>query len=1454
MADGGIVEIMHELKFSVAQDASVQNFRKEIVALKNEIQSVSTLLKDKGIDNSFNGETEAVKKLQVQLKKAQKTIEEYKVALGKQTQAAMDGQKQQNGLIQEQILLLKKAKIAAEEETDAGKLGGKNDAARMAKYKLDILNSLTARKKGNIELLEQENKRLALKQKQLVNDQKGSEEISKQIALNKDKINILKQGDAAKAKINERDRVQSGVLEGLIAKRKELLTLQEREKDVNKAKAYNPQIAAVDKEILELKGKDAQIRKINEANRERTGIIEKLNAEIAQLNTHRNRATTTEGINSIDKVIAAKKAELAAINNPVVKETPLPKGDLESLELRGKRLATIQRELIGHKELQENIRREIALNKEKIAVLKGGAPAEQKILEQKRQELGIIEKLQVEQRELNQLRLRATSEGEIAMYDKRLKRMNKQLNYYGEATSGGRRNRYSILNSIKRGFGIGAGVLAFGAAFRVYEGMKDFVINSAKAAENLESVRVSFKTMIGSAEGANDTISMLQELTKHTTFGFNDAVDYSKRLLAYGVSAKDLEKDLTSLGNIAAGVGEEKMPNLILAFGQIRSKGRLMGQELRQLTEAGFNPLEEISKRTGESMTNLYKDMSAGKVSFDMVQQAMVDATTAGGRFDNLMNKQIQESLKGQIQQKNAYMQLIEQNVGNGLMPFMKMFNEGLNNAAKATNSLFNDDSLEAIKRQEIQYETMMQSLMDVNDALDKVNLKTDKHGNFVGDDNVKVAEANDLSNRRKTLIGQITSAFPDYIKQIDLAKSSNDGLNTALRVGKGLLADNMKLMGAQMSLQSYTQYAQDNSNDIIKAEERIRNDANSKGIDIGNLNNITGQDALKLYNKLTGNNLQASSDKKALDMLHEAQAHKLYGYAYDIIPAYKELRDKYNQYSDSDELTDPNVAKYLEDIVRKQKKRSGIINQMIDAQKTVSDVQNRMQDIPTLNKEISDQNSIISIELEELKKLAPGAYGSPASGSFSGMNSILNGSETNVEKYNKLMKSYTTDTDKLLKLKAQLKIAKAAHPKVIPPPTTTTNKNPPQKESKIDPYLAIDEEMKYQLNTDPHYSSVLDMLHSLYSFRTNLMDSGADKDSDQIRTLNVLINMQIREIDILKKTYDLKADLLKQDKAVELGDKMKAADFKIKASNDKNELANMPLNLLPVEKPKLDVSPVKIGNDILTNGGHLTLGGRLFGPEASVKERYDMAIGYLLDFGNEAKDIYTQIADRHIQELDREISYQEFAVQEATVLANRGNVDALRLENKRLVEAEKQREQSARKEQVINAALTESYALAAVAKAFLTSGPLAPVLIPAIIAALGASFGLVSVLVNNKTASIPTFYKGGYTGDTNTHSLAGMTHGQEFVVNAANTKKFRWLLEPLNKGKLMIPNLDKGSLSLSGSVTNDKHLIMLGDKLDLLTKAVYATEISAENRMDGNGVAQIVKKFISLDAKRFRA
>lgn len=148
----------------------------------------------------------------------------------------------------------------------------------------------------------------------------------------------------------------------------------------------------------------------------------------------------------------------------------------------------------------------------------------------------------------------------------------------------------------------------------------------------MEGYITNFTTLLGSTEAAAKKVQEIKEMAAKTPFGMEDLAQATQTLLSFGIEADKTTPILKALGDVSLG-NKEKFQSLALAFGQVSSSGKLTGQDLNQMINAGFNPLNEISKRTGESMEELRDRMSKGAISAKEVEQAFIDATSAGGQF-----------------------------------------------------------------------------------------------------------------------------------------------------------------------------------------------------------------------------------------------------------------------------------------------------------------------------------------------------------------------------------------------------------------------------------------------------------------------------------------------------------------------------------------------------------------------------------------------------------------------------------------------------------------------------------------------------------------------------------------------------------------------------------------------------------------------------------------------------
>lgn len=152
----------------------------------------------------------------------------------------------------------------------------------------------------------------------------------------------------------------------------------------------------------------------------------------------------------------------------------------------------------------------------------------------------------------------------------------------------------------------------------------------------MESYLTNFKVMLGSEEAAATKLSEIRKMAASTPFSLDDLTSGTQTLLQFGIAADDTTGVLQRLGDISLG-NAEKLQTLTRAYGKMSSAQKVTLENVNMMIDAGFNPLNQICDATGESMSDLYKRISDGKVSFSELQAAVEAATSQGGQFYNGM-------------------------------------------------------------------------------------------------------------------------------------------------------------------------------------------------------------------------------------------------------------------------------------------------------------------------------------------------------------------------------------------------------------------------------------------------------------------------------------------------------------------------------------------------------------------------------------------------------------------------------------------------------------------------------------------------------------------------------------------------------------------------------------------------------------------------------------------------
>jgi tape measure domain-containing protein len=177
--------------------------------------------------------------------------------------------------------------------------------------------------------------------------------------------------------------------------------------------------------------------------------------------------------------------------------------------------------------------------------------------------------------------------------------------------------------------------------------LKNFAMELINVRGEFQKIEIAFSTMLGSADKAKVLMGQMVDLAAKTPFGLQEVSAGAKQLLAFQIPANQVVDVLTRMGNIAAGLGVP-LSRINLVYGQVKAKGKLMGDDLRQFTEAGIPMVAELAKKFNKTTAEIQEMVSAGKIGFKDVQDVLFAMTNEGGMFFNLMEKQ-SASLSGKV-------------------------------------------------------------------------------------------------------------------------------------------------------------------------------------------------------------------------------------------------------------------------------------------------------------------------------------------------------------------------------------------------------------------------------------------------------------------------------------------------------------------------------------------------------------------------------------------------------------------------------------------------------------------------------------------------------------------------------------------------------------------------------------------------------------------------------------
>jgi tape measure domain-containing protein len=414
-----------------------------------------------------------------------------------------------------------------------------------------------------------------------------------------------------------------------------------------------------------------------------------------------------------------------------------------------------------------------------------------------------------------------------------------------------RRMESSHIGRVNSGSSVGGGPMV-GALLRrlapaaALSSAMMFANASVSAAMDYEATKKSFEVLTGSRDKGNALAENLNRLQQQTILG-SGVFGNAKTMLGFGVDQDEVLPVIKMLGDISMG-DAQKMDALTLAFSQVSAAGRLMGQDLLQFVNAGFNPLSEISEMTSKSVGTLRKEMEEGAISAEMITNAIKHATATGGNFGDMM-EQIADTGFGKLQIMQGQWENFKIQFGTALTPLATVLMDAGSHLLK---------------------------FISISETLPG-KLATEQGA--INDLVTSITSLNEGNATRHSLINSLVKSYPSLFGGIDSEGVKNEELLRRLKLVNKEYGERIRL--AQSAYNA--DVANDQLNEIMGRAERVRkqiayykNNPDKEGTWTGNFKYLNLRDALSGAQITNASGLEAYYNRTLIPALRNAENAKI--------------------------------------------------------------------------------------------------------------------------------------------------------------------------------------------------------------------------------------------------------------------------------------------------------------------------------------------------------------------------------------------------------------------------------------------------------------------------------------------------------------------------------------------------------------------------------------------------
>jgi len=188
-----------------------------------------------------------------------------------------------------------------------------------------------------------------------------------------------------------------------------------------------------------------------------------------------------------------------------------------------------------------------------------------------------------------------------------------------------------VKGNFRRNFGEIAG-MAKNAALAIGTTLVSAVSAMIAASAKMETVKVSFRSIMGGADGAARMVAKLNKFAAQTPFQLEDISTAARQLLAVGTKESAIEGTLKTLGDLAAANGTS-ITEMSAIYAKAQAKGKIDQEILNQLLDRGINIQSELLKVTGQTKD----EFKATSVSVEDFNKALNNMAGSGGIAEDAM-------------------------------------------------------------------------------------------------------------------------------------------------------------------------------------------------------------------------------------------------------------------------------------------------------------------------------------------------------------------------------------------------------------------------------------------------------------------------------------------------------------------------------------------------------------------------------------------------------------------------------------------------------------------------------------------------------------------------------------------------------------------------------------------------------------------------------------------------